>query len=133
MPVPGCTRPAGRGALLRDSFPVFGTGSPGYSIRERAADGPIRAPVLEGARPVGRVVLPSHTCVVRGSSLPERQRALIQRLRLLILPLFAVDIAQPIQRKVQLRMVRSQRLFSDAQSSLVERFCLFVLPLVVVK
>ena len=63
----------------------------------------------------------------------DRQRPLVERLRIGVATLVIVKQRQVVQRHGHIRIVRAARLFVDCQRTLVERFGVSITALVVVK
>ena len=59
----------------------------------------------------------------------DRQRALVKRLSLLIVPLILTEEGQANEGNGDVGMVRRQYFFSNCQGALVERFRLLIAPL----
>src|SRR5260370_21868701 len=64
--------------------------------------------------------------------LSNRQRPLVERFGLLVLPLRVVDVCQVIEGDADVWMIKTEHLLFDRQRALVKWFGLLVLPLRVV-
>ena len=61
--------------------------------------------------------------------LPDRQGALVERLRLAVVALVPVQLRQVVERRGNMGMVGAERFLQDRQGALVERLCLAVTAL----